>query len=408
MLLGTSLNYPYHKHMLKTKNNNIINSEAKEVFLRGVNLGGWLMMEGYILHGRNIAEKIFKKEFKKRYGQKELDNFSSLYRNNFIQESDFKNIASLNFNCVRLPFNFSIIKDGRMEVLKKAVDFCEKYNIYCILDMHAAPGCQNEDWHADSEGKAELWTSVRYQEKFFVLWELLADTFKDRAIVAGYDILNEPVIKSQDAGKVLRNFYIKAVNRIRNIDKGHIIFLEGNTWSQVLEHIGEPFSENLSYSVHFYPPLEFTFNLHKGLRYPGNIFGENWNQDVIKKRLELYYNYSRKWNVPIFAGEFGVNARGGHYGEYEWVKDTINCFNEFKFHWAYWTYKAVSNSVFPDGIYQYNANPLWVRREGPLYGWENLYMLWEENKKAVIESWKTENFIKNELLFNLLASLSHI
>ena len=72
MLLGTSLNYPYHKHMLKTKNNNIINSEAKEVFLRGVNLGGWLMMEGYILHGRNIAERIFKAEFKKRWGQKDL------------------------------------------------------------------------------------------------------------------------------------------------------------------------------------------------------------------------------------------------------------------------------------------------------------------------------------------------
>ena len=99
--------------------------------------------------------------------------------------------------------------------------------------------------------------------------------------------------------KILRSFYIKAVKRIRNVDKNHIIFLEGNTWSQVLEHIGEPFADNLSYSVHFYHPLEFTFNFHKNLRYPGDILGEYWDMDTVKKRLEGYYNYSR--NRPLAA-----------------------------------------------------------------------------------------------------------
>ncbi|MDP2921041.1 MAG: cellulase family glycosylhydrolase [Candidatus Omnitrophota bacterium] len=390
--------------MLKTKNTLIINSEGKEVFLHGVNLGGWLMMEGYILQGRNIAEKVLKKEFKKRYGQKELDNFSSLYRNNFIQESDFKNIASLNLNCIRLPFNYRVLEEDRIDLLDKAVDFCEKYNIYCILDMHAAPGSQNEDWHADSEGKAELWTNNKYQERFFELWELAADKFKGRDIIAGYDVLNEPVIRTPDAGKVLRKLYMSLVKRIRAIDKGHIIFLEGNTWSQVLEDIGEPFSENLSYSAHFYHPLEFTFNFQKGLKYPGDILGEQWARDTIKRRLEIYYNHSKKWNIPIFLGEFGVNSRDGYYGEFEWLKDTISCFRDFKFHWTYWTYKAAANSVFPDGIYQYLANPLWVNRQGPVSGWENFYDLWDSHKEKIAESWKTENFTKQESLANLLAS----
>ncbi|PJC47616.1 MAG: hypothetical protein CO035_06005, partial [Candidatus Omnitrophica bacterium CG_4_9_14_0_2_um_filter_42_8] len=211
-------------------------------------------------------------------------------------------------------------KNG-LKILKNAVASCKKYHIYCILDMHAAPGCQNQDWHADSDGKAELWTNKKHQEKFFRLWEMLADEFKSESAVAGYDILNEPVIKRSDAGKTLRGFYIKAVKRIRNIDKNHIIFLEGNIWSQALEHIGEPFADNLSYSIHFYHPLEFTFNFHKNLRYPGNILGEYWDKDTIRKRLEGYYNYSRKWNVPVFVGEFGVNSRcPGCYGELKWVK----------------------------------------------------------------------------------------
>jgi len=390
--------------MLIVKNASIVNSEGKQVFLRGVNLGGWLMMEGYILHGRNIAEKIFKSEFKKRHGQKELDSFTSLYRNNFIKESDFENISSLGFNCVRLPFNYRLLEEKNgLKVLKNAVKLCEKYNIYCILDMHAAPGCQNEDWHADSDGKAELWTGNKNQEKFFGLWEMLASEFKDESMAAGYDILNEPVIKTPDAGKILRNFYTKAVKRIRKIDKNHIIFLEGNIWSQVLEHIGEPFTDNLSYSVHFYHPLEFTFNFHRNLRYPGNVLGEYWDVNTIRKRLEGYYDYSRKWDVPIFVGEFGVNSRcAACCGELAWVKDILRCFKEYEFHWTYWTYKAVANSAFPDGIYRYMANPAWINRQGPVYGFENFYTLWESHKKEIAESWKTFNFTKEEQLLNLI------
>ncbi|PJC47617.1 MAG: hypothetical protein CO035_06010, partial [Candidatus Omnitrophica bacterium CG_4_9_14_0_2_um_filter_42_8] len=46
-------------------------------------------------------------------------------------------------------------------------------------------------------------------------------------------------------------------------------------------------------------------------------------------------------------------------------------------HWAYWTYKAMANSAFPDGIYQYLGNPSWINRQGPVYGFENFYTLWK-------------------------------
>ena len=399
--------------MLTIENCFILDSTGKKINLCGVNLGGWLMMEGYILYGRNIPERGFKEEFRQHYGKNGLDDFTVLFRNNFIREEDFKNISRIGFNCIRLPFNhklienqdarFSINKEG-LRFLKRIVSICKKYNIYCILDMHAAPGSQNEDWHSDSDGKALLWKDKTYRERFYRLWEVIADTFKDEDNVAGYNILNEPVIKNNGRA-ILRPFYKETVRSIRAIDKHHIIFLDGNLWAQRLEDIGEPFSDNLSYSIHYYQPLEFTFNFVKDLRYPGKMYGRYWDIDTIRKSLGVYYDYSKKWKVPIFLGEFGVNSRcGACFGENEWVRDVLRCCREFGFHWTYWTYKAVRGDIFPDGLYQYKENPPWINRQGPVYGWENFYTLWQDNKEKIVESWRTKNFIENKELVNLLAS----
>ena len=46
-------------------------------------------------------------------------------------------------------------------------------------------------------------------------------------------------------------------------------------------------------------------------------------------------------------GEFGVNARDGHYGEIKWVADMLAIFKENNMHWTYWTYKTVANYSWP-------------------------------------------------------------
>jgi len=66
------------------------------MLLKGFNLGGWLMMEGYILGGPNIAFRVFRKKFSRLYGKKELDNFLLSFRRNFIREEDIKRIYEKN------------------------------------------------------------------------------------------------------------------------------------------------------------------------------------------------------------------------------------------------------------------------------------------------------------------------
>lgn len=396
---------------LKVDGPRIIDDNAQEVLLRGVSLGGWLMMEGYILGGRNIPEQTFRQKFAKTLGQKALDKFTRSFRDNFIQQEDIAIIKRWGANCIRVPFNYRLIDnqakhfrpDKRgLAYLDNVIKWCKKYGIYCILDMHAAPGAQNADWHSDCDsGKQGLFNSARNIKRYLDLWSFLAGHFKGESSIAGFDILNEPVVKRAQE-PLVKELYVKVTNRIRKAGSRHIIFLEGNEWSQRLDFLAKPKDDNTAYSIHFYPPLDFTFNFVKGLRYPMTARGMKFDNRVLESLLKPYIRTMDRYRVPLYVGEFGVNSRGGAYGENYWVRDAIAVFHKYGMSWTYWTYKAVAHHAFPDGIYRYILNPAWIRREGPESGWENLFSLWPRSKDSIIASWRTENFVCNDSLLKTL------
>jgi len=360
--------------------------------------------------GRNIPERIFKADFEKTLGKDALEDFTRSYRDNFICEDDIRTIKEWGANCVRIPFNYRLIEfedrpfslnaEG-LQYLDKAVKWCEKHLLYCILDMHAAPGAQNTDWHCDGIGKAELFLNEINKDRYLRLWYFLASHYKNISAVAGYDILNEPVVPMQDEW-MIKDLYEKAIKEIRCVDDHHIIFLEGNVWAQRLDFLGKPADNNTVYSIHTYPPTEFTFNLERGLQYPGTIGGIYWGKKTFGLLAKPYKIFSDIMNVPLYVGEFGVNARDGHYGEITWVRDIVDVFKQHNLHWTYWTYKTVANAVYPDGIYRYVKNPAWVNRQGPVTGWETFASLWKTDRSRIIDSWRTKNFELNEKLLAVL------
>ncbi len=394
------------RSFLKTSKTKIVSRTGNPVALKGVNLGGWLMMEAYILHAPNFPEQKFKKEFSATLGQKALSVFERKFRENFIQEKDIKNIANQGFNCIRIPFNYRLIEktpyryDTKgVSYLDQVIRWAKKYKIWVILDLHAAQGAQNHDWHGDSMGKAELWTKELNQDRALALWEFVADRYKNEEYVAGYDLLNEAVLGNT---KLLNRFYKKLIKRIRGVDQNHILFIEGNKWATDLDCLDDYDDNNYALSIHSYEPLEFAFNFIPRLSYPLKSSKGRWDKNVMRKNLLRYKKISQKRSVPIFAGEFGVNARQGHFGEDRWLADILKCFNDFGFHWTYWTYKAVKNSAFPDGIYSYGDNPPWVNRVGPLTGWDTYKQHWPKQQKAMARSWRTDQFQVNKEILKVL------
>jgi len=363
--------------------------------LRGVNLGGWLMMEGYILHAPNVAKQVFKKKFAQMLGPSALQEFEQAFRDNFITEKDLALIAAMGFNCVRVPFHYRIIEKAMnhndaedLAYLDNVIAWAKKHRLWVILDLHAAPGCQNHDWHADSLGDAELWDGLRYQDQVCRLWEFLAGLYREEDAVAGYDILNEPVT---DNIKALNTFYHKVIKAIRGVDPHHILFIEGNKWARDVDCLEDVTDNNWALSIHFYDPFEFGFNLVPHLKYPM----KGYDKTNAAVTLRGYQKHAERRGVPVFVGEFGVNYREGHFGEDKCLQDVLECFEGCGFHWTYWTFKAVKNAVFPDGIFSYYHNPLWVNRHGPKTGWENFAACWPKYKDAMIASWRTEEFREN-------------
>jgi hypothetical protein len=80
----------------------------------------------------------------------------------------------------------------------------------------------------------------------------------------------------------------------------------------------------------------------------------------------------------------------------------MKAYDKAGFDYTYWTYKAVAGATFPDGIYQYLGNNAYVRREGPVYGFENYIKLWKTEKNKIVDFWRTANYTPNRQIISVL------
>jgi endoglucanase len=376
--------------MLRTSGTNIVDRNGKKLVLKSIGIGGWLMMEGYMLGGKNIPEHVFKTKISKLYGKNKVKEFTDNFQKHFFNESDVKKIKLLGFNCARLPINYRIL--GDLKLLDKAVSWFRKYKIYLILDLHAAPGSQNYDWHSDSDGVARLWDDNKYHKQTVAIWDRLSRRYKNEEYIAGYDILNEPVTKKTD--KVNR-LYSAIIKTIRNNGDKHIIFVEPNMWAQSFKGIKTPKDNNFVWSIHYYHPIDYTFNWNPMMEHPGISY--------IKKELSNYRKKQKKDHVPIFVGEFGVASRCPVCNsELKWVKDCLNLFKQYGWSWSYWTYKSVAGALVPDGLYRIFDHEMF-RRESNEPGMENIVKLLKDPAKRLFYAIETRNFSLHKELFKVLS-----
>jgi aryl-phospho-beta-D-glucosidase BglC (GH1 family) len=357
---------PKHPAFLKVNRTQIQNSLGDVVALHGVGLGGWMNMENFIT-GFSANENAFRRIVYRSLGKEKTDFLFDRYLDYFFTDADARFIRSMGLNVVRLPFNYRhfeddmnpmVLLESGFKHLDRVIKICADQEIYTILDLHAAAGCQNQDWHSDNPTQQALfWQHKHFQDRAVWLWEKIAARYKDNPWVAGYDPLNEP---SDPTGEHLAPFYQRVVDAIRKIDPDHMIFLEGNRYSQDFSLLGPP-QPNIVYTLHNYPVAGFI----EGGDYPGVTQGVYYDKAVLKEKLVKTCEYMLENQTPIWVGEFGPVYNGDPKKDamrYRILEDQLSLYRELGASWTLWTYKDLGLQ----GLVSLRPDSKWVRKIQPI------------------------------------------
>lgn len=347
--------------MLQVINGKISDGSGKPVQLRGTCVGGWMNMENFI-NGYPGSENGVRAAVAEVLGSGKAEFFFNRMLDNMLGEDDIRFLKECGSTVVRLPLNYRhfeddlkpfVYKEEGFARLNKVLQWCEKYGLYAILDLHAVQGWQNTDWHCDNDSAlACFWEQSHFIDRYIALWEEFAGRYKGNSAIAGYDVMNEPLCNAprgrftgmekykRDWEKINSVFH-RVVDAIRKIDPQHIIFLEGDYFASLFEGFEPPFTANLAYSSHNYTPSGFGPGA-----YPGVINGAMWDRE---KQLETFLShegarFTQKHNVPLWVGEFGSVYNGPKSEEEDRLRaldDQIGIFETYKTHWTTWTYKDV-------------------------------------------------------------------
>lgn len=201
------------------------NSSKRKV--RGVSLGGWLVVEHFItpsIYASTGNDKIIDEwTFGSLQPRDQAVSILQKHLNSFVSEDDIRQIAAAGLNHVRIPIGYwafevspgePFLKLNQWDLLKQAALWCSKYNLKVLVDLHAAPGNQNGFDHGGRRG-VSTWAgnATNIQRTIDILQTMSREFSKSKYAnsVTALELLNEPVTDKD----VVLDFYQRAYQVVR-------------------------------------------------------------------------------------------------------------------------------------------------------------------------------------------------
>jgi aryl-phospho-beta-D-glucosidase BglC (GH1 family) len=202
---------------------------GRPVRLRGVNLGGWMLIEDYMI-GLPWTDWKIREQFRRVLGEAAYSAYFDAWDASYIADADCAFLAQQGFTFVRLPFNYRLLEsdldpgnwlEKGFRLLDHAVELCRKHGLWVLLDLHAAPGAQARDQNAGSAfGEAYFWNYRHFIYRMAALWKEIARRYRGDTTIAGYNLLCEPVTNDVN---LLNRVCASAIRAIREVDSDHLI-----------------------------------------------------------------------------------------------------------------------------------------------------------------------------------------
>ncbi|PSL28326.1 putative secreted protein (Por secretion system target) [Chitinophaga ginsengisoli] len=346
---------------LRADGKRIVNASNQEVILKGINVGGWLLQEGYMMRpdGGGTQWSIKKGLYDQGQSDAAVEAFYQSWRDNFITKADVDYMASLGFNSIRLPLHYDLFLTSAQRAVRNGVarnqsnynsyvnSLTSWYNsntlftdanlegfrltdsllkwaaankMYVVLDLHAAPGAAGTDANiADAFVGNDLWNKSIYQDITVRLWQRISARYINDDRIAFYDLINEP--NHVPTNQQIHALFERLINAVRAQGDTHLLMIEGNGWGNQYNYL-EPFT--------FTNKSNLVYNAH---RYGTSTSPTTTNGDANQiNELGNINNFRNTYNVPVVVGETGENSA-------DWLRANIAAMNTAGVGWFHWTYK---------------------------------------------------------------------
>lgn len=290
-------------------------------FYRGVNLGGWFSQCDY--------------------SKERLDHF--------ITEKDIDVIAGWGMDHVRIPMDYNVLEnaDGSLSAegfdrIGRAVGWCTQRGMKVVLDLHKTAGYS---FDAD-ENEGGFFHSAAYQERFYRLWEGLAQRFNDPERIA-FELLNE-VTDASVIGEWNR-IAAECIRRIRKIALRSLI-LVGSYWNNsplAVKDLEPPADDRVVYNFHCYDPLNFTHQgaswvpqLNNDIRIPFD--GAGITPELFEEQFASAIRTAEERGAALYCGEYGVIEQVEPEDAVKWFRTIHEVFERHGIARSAWTYRQMN------------------------------------------------------------------
>jgi len=199
--------------------------------VRGVNLGGWLVLEPWITpsifeqwaDGGSVVDEY---TLTAALGQDEASRRLNAHWSSWITEADFQEIASMGLNHVRIPVGYWAFNplpgdpyvQGQIPYIDKAIQWARNHGLKVMLDLHGAPGSQNGFDNSGRKGPIN-WQSGDNVPNTVTAIRNLAERYASQTdVVTAIQLLNEPANWGNDMGQI-KKFYYDGWGTVRDYNK---------------------------------------------------------------------------------------------------------------------------------------------------------------------------------------------
>ncbi|RMZ79027.1 hypothetical protein DV737_g3603, partial [Chaetothyriales sp. CBS 132003] len=279
--------------------------------VRGVNIGGWLVLEPWItpsifaqFPAGNVVDEFTLAQ------QPNAESILQEHWSTWATEEDFQKIASAGLNLVRIPIGYWAFTkygddpyiQGAADYLDQALDWAADTGLKVWIDLHGAPLSQNGFDNSGQRTKTLGWgTGDTISFTNGIIGEI-ADRYADNPVVAGIELLNEPMIPQLPGGKDSVAQYTQQGFDTINERTSTILqvgFLDTDQWDGFLTRPGGAILDTHTYQVFTDSDLALSPEDHIDKVYSR---AQSWNQGQDK------WIINGEWSAAFTDCAYGLNG----------------------------------------------------------------------------------------------------